>query len=883
MAMVRDTLTLAEREERRKQAVEILERGFSKEEVSNIFNVSVYSIREWKKLYDENGMSGLEGPNRSREYLEYVSTDKLFNMLSYSENSEVTKRIMMAINHKQQRGITTKQLGERYRVPAEVVREWLSLFEDIEGKSIEQSIQLISDKRDDKSIEVEELDRNKKELAARRKEAVRLLGQDFTVEEVSNIFDVNISSIRRWRYIYEHQGWKGLEASRQPARGEATPHLEDVSADYLRNLLAEVENKKSAQRVMLALHYKENNIVSQKRLSNIYGMSEESVADSLFRVEQCEDEPTNEAIIDGIPEEQKERLERPLPERTREEFDARRKEALRALSCGISPKQVAEVFDVTTATLHRWKMIYNQEGIDSLKLKSSGRNSTFLKNISIDYLQNILSDVESKKAAQRIMVAIIYKQEEYTTQKDICEKFGFGERTVLTWLSRLDRLEEEPFEDVVYDSPTGEGPRKIPKEKIPQLEAIFQNNPEDYGFDGEYWTSTRAIEVIEENIGKSVSSSTASRYLNNAISNDTYNYSIVDKGMTDMGSLKETSRESLLSKFKEIRDRPTERLMAGILYKQGFSAPKIADWFDRDSTTLYRWFDLFENNSLDDAIYDDNREGRSKKLPEEKFPELEKKLKKGAEEYGFTGQIWTGPRIAQVIEEEFGISVAAKTARRYVKQFGWSRQKPHQRFNQRDEEEIKQFRNKKWPNIRENAKKCGETIVFIDETKFRLLPTFKKTWAPEGETPAVETSGLFSFVAAIGAVTYTPVNKQFNFQWRTQRYGFENQSIHRFFDDIMNDISSNAVFLLDNWSPHKSALNEFEDTAINIEWFPEYASDINPVDSVWGQAKYQKLANYTPKNLDELEPKVNEVFRDIQSEKKTLRYCIKESGLEIEA
>ena len=98
MAMVRDTLTLAEREERRKQAVEILERGFSKEEVSNIFNVSVYSIREWKKLYDENGMSGLEGPNRSREYLEYVSTDKLFNMLSYSKNSEVTKRIMMAIN-----------------------------------------------------------------------------------------------------------------------------------------------------------------------------------------------------------------------------------------------------------------------------------------------------------------------------------------------------------------------------------------------------------------------------------------------------------------------------------------------------------------------------------------------------------------------------------------------------------------------------------------------------------------------------------------------------------------------------------------------------------------------------------------------------------------
>lgn len=72
------------------------------------------------------------------------------------------------------------------------------------------------------------------------------------------------------------------------------------------------------------------------------------------------------------------------------------------------------------------------------------------------------------------------------------------------------------------------------------------------------------------------------------------------------------------------------------------------------------------------------------------------------------------------------------------------------------------------------------------------------------------------------------------------------------------------------------------DRTISIEWFPEYASDLNPVDRAWGQAKYNEMPNYAPKNLDELENTVEETFNSIKSDKSLLQSFIKYAGLDIE-
>lgn len=350
--------------------------------------------------------------------------------------------------------------------------------------------------------------------------------------------------------------------------------------------------------------------------------------------------------------------------------------------------------------------------------------------------------------------------------------------------------------------------------------------------------------------------------------------------------LEHVEKKSLKSKLNETVDRPTQRLIAAISYKEGLSIETIASCCGITTDTIYRWLGWFESEeSLDEAIHDDQGgSGRKPALAKEKRPELEEILLEGPEEYGFTGQMWTGPRVSEVIETEFDVSVNSVTAWRYMKQLGWSHQKPKHHSVKRDEVEIKKFRNKDWIEIRNNAKEQSRAIVFIDETKFRLLPTFQKTWAPKGETPVVETSGLFEPIAVIGALIYIPTIQKFDIQWRTQQYNFDAQSILSFLRHVTEDLPQNSTFILDNLSAHKAATEQLEDeaTQVTIEWFPEYANGINPVDRAWGHAKQVELPNYAAKSLDELENKVEEALTTIQSDEELLRSFIEFAELELD-
>jgi transposase len=49
-----------------------------------------------------------------------------------------------------------------------------------------------------------------------------------------------------------------------------------------------------------------------------------------------------------------------------------------------------------------------------------------------------------------------------------------------------------------------------------------------------------------------------------------------------------------------------------------------------------------------------------------------------------------------------------------------------------------------------------------------------------------------------------------------------------------------------------------------VEPFPLYAPELNPVDNVWAYIKYNRLANYTSYNLDELRKRITAELRRLQ-------------------
>jgi transposase len=286
---------------------------------------------------------------------------------------------------------------------------------------------------------------------------------------------------------------------------------------------------------------------------------------------------------------------------------------------------------------------------------------------------------------------------------------------------------------------------------------------------------------------------------------------------------------------------------------------------------------------------DEGNQGPDPLLDEEDLKRIEEILQEGAESHGFTGQMWTGKRVAKVVKDEFDLSITDRTATRYLHRLGWSNKKPRRVPFEGDSEGIEQFRNKEWPKIRDTAKQDGQGIVFVDETKFRLVPHFLSTWAPKGEEATVKSRSSFEFIAVIGALRYTPDTQEFDLQYDTQRYNFNTESILPFLRYVTRSSFRDPTFLLDNWKPHKNAIAELNEqyagtpTNIETEYFPAYATDLNPADRVWGLAKNTELPNYAPKSLDELEEKVVAALESIRTDDSKLRYCVKDAELEIEA
>lgn len=96
--------------------------------------------------------------------------------------------------------------------------------------------------------------------------------------------------------------------------------------------------------------------------------------------------------------------------------------------------------------------------------------------------------------------------------------------------------------------------------------------------------------------------------------------------------------------------------------------------------------------------------GAKPRLDKQQKEALLAKLERGAEAFGFEGDVWTTKRIAEMIQEEFGVRYHPDYIGPLLRSLGWSYQKPVVRATQRDEEAIKGWLEEQWPEFKKSPK-----------------------------------------------------------------------------------------------------------------------------------------------------------------------------------
>ncbi len=95
--------------------------------------------------------------------------------------------------------------------------------------------------------------------------------------------------------------------------------------------------------------------------------------------------------------------------------------------------------------------------------------------------------------------------------------------------------------------------------------------------------------------------------------------------------------------------------------------------------------------------------GPTPNLSDDDLVRLEKTLGAGAHKAGFDSDLWTCPRVAQVIERRFGVAYHPAHVWKILQKLGWSCQKPERRARERDEAAIAHWRKVRWPAIKKGA------------------------------------------------------------------------------------------------------------------------------------------------------------------------------------
>ena len=302
------------------------------------------------------------------------------------------------------------------------------------------------------------------------------------------------------------------------------------------------------------------------------------------------------------------------------------------------------------------------------------------------------------------------------------------------------------------------------------------------------------------------------------------------------------------------------RRLAAQRVLEGESPKDVTRSYGLGEKTIFKWVKIAKEKGLN-ALAPKPRPGRGRALTEFEAEEVKRWILSGdPRQYGFDFGLWTRQIVAHLIEDRFGIVLGLTAVGDLLHRQGLTPQKPMRRAYERDDKEITQWKEKKYPEIKKEAKKQGAEIFWLDEASIRSDDPLLRTWGLKGQTPTVKTSGQRQGINAISAVSN---RGGFWYQVYTQRFNAD------VFIDGLKDLMGNRrkpVFIITDGHPvHKSKkVREFVASMkgrLSIFILPPYAPDLNPDELVWNYIRQTGTARMPLKKNESL---MDRTFIDLE-------------------
>lgn len=97
--------------------------------------------------------------------------------------------------------------------------------------------------------------------------------------------------------------------------------------------------------------------------------------------------------------------------------------------------------------------------------------------------------------------------------------------------------------------------------------------------------------------------------------------------------------------------------------------------------------------------------------------------------------LWTRKAVKELIAQQFNIDIAVRTVGTYLKNWGFTPQKPKKKAYEQDDKKVQKWLEDEYPSIQKLAKEQDAEIHWGDETGVRNQCQHGRSYAPKGKTP----------------------------------------------------------------------------------------------------------------------------------------------------
>jgi transposase len=142
----------------------------------------------------------------------------------------------------------------------------------------------------------------------------------------------------------------------------------------------------------------------------------------------------------------------------------------------------------------------------------------------------------------------------------------------------------------------------------------------------------------------------------------------------------------------------TRRRIAVEKFREGWTQAAIADFLDVHPVTVAKWMARHRQNG-DAGLAAKPTPGRPRFLTPDQERQVLEWLADKPTAHGFSTDLWTARRVANVIYRRFGVQYHPDYLRAWLRQRGYSPQKPRRRAKQKKQAVVDQWLADDWPRI----------------------------------------------------------------------------------------------------------------------------------------------------------------------------------------